>query len=317
MSQVTVVPGLLLKEVVMRKLFVVLTLMVPLILAVNTVGSQAAPLPVYVSILPQKYFVERIGGQRVAVSVMVGPGKSPATYEPTPKQMESVAATHLYFSIGVPFEKIWLKRLRANAPHLHVIDLLQGMELLPMEVHGHAEQEGKAGAGAGHNGVKGRPDPHVWTSPLRVKIMAGHILDALVEELPGYKKELTDNYTVFLKELDCLTADIRRTLEPIGNRGFLVFHPSWGYFADTFNLKQFAIESEGKEPGARSLAKVIKMAKERHIRVIFVQKQFSRVAARMVADAIGGRVEAVDPLAENYPENLRHVANIFAEAMLP
>ena len=80
-------------------------------------------------------------------------------------------------------------------------------------------------------------------------------------------------------------------------------------------MKQIAIETEGKEPGARSLARVIEFAKKGNIRVVFVQKQFSSVSAHMIAEAIGGRVEAVDPLAENYPDNLLQVANIFAEAM--
>ena len=278
-------------------------MVVALIFSLSPGEIGAAPLAVYVSILPQKYFVERIGGERVAVSVMVGPGKSPATYEPTPKQMERLAATRLYFSIGAPFEKIWLKRLQANHPRLRIVDTIQGMDLLPMRAHHHEEE--------------GMLDPHVWTSPPRVKIMAKHILNALVEEFPNHEKELTANCEAFLKDLDLLTEDIRAKLEPIRNRSFLVFHPSWGYFTDTFKLEQIAIESDGKEPGARSLAQIIEFAKERKIRVIFVQQQFSSVAARMVAEAIGGRVEAIDPLAEDYLENLRRVANIFAEAMLP
>lgn len=301
----------------MKNLFIILALVVPLIFSLSPCEIGAAPLPVYVSILPQKYFVERIGGERVAVSVMVGPGKSPATYEPTPKQMQNLAATHLYFSIGAPFEKIWLKRLQANHPRLRIVDTIQGIELLSMRAHHHKEEGMHAEEGEKTEQRDGLLDPHVWTSPPRVKIMAKHILNALVEEFPNHEKELTANCKAFFKDLDLLTEDIWKKLEPIRNRSFLVFHPSWGYFTDTFKLEQIAIESDGKEPGARSLAQIIEFAKERKIRVIFVQKQFSSVAAGMVAEAIGGRVEAIDPLAEDYLENLRRVANIFAEAMLP
>ena len=147
--------------------------------------------------------------------------------------------------------------------------------------------------------------------------MAKNILEALVTELPAHQEELTANYEAFLKEMDQLTDDIQRKLDPVRNRRFLVFHPSWGYFADTFKLEQIAIESEGKEPGARTLAHLIQVAREQNIRVIFVQKQFSSVAARMVAEAINGQVEAVDPLAENYSDNLRRVGEVFAEAMTP
>ena len=299
----------------MKKLLVLLALVVPLNLWTAPATAGNSPLPVYVSILPQKYFVERIGGDRVAVSVMVGPAKSPATYEPTPKQMQNLAAARLYFSIGVPFEKIWLKRLQSNHPQMRIIDTLEGVQLLPMAAHHHGEEERHKDADNGAGREEEILDPHVWTSPPRVKIMAKRILKALVEELPGHEKELSANCETFLADLNRLTEDIQQKLEPVRNRSFLVFHPSWGYFADTFKLEQVAIENEGKEPGARTLNHVIKFAQKRNIRVIFVQKQFSSVAARMIADAIGGRIEAVDPLAEDYLDNLRRVANILAEAM--
>lgn len=299
----------------MKILLIILSMVIPLVFFPGPAPAGKSTLPVYVSILPQKYFVERIGGQKVTVSVMVGPGKSPATYEPTSKQMQTLAEARLYFSIGVPFEKIWLKRLQANHPRLRIVDTLQGIHLLPMEAHHHGE-EGHRTSAKNTGEEKGIPDPHVWTSPPRVKIMAEHILKALIKELPEHEKELTANCATFLEDLNRLTEDIRQKLEPARNRSFLVFHPSWGYFADTFQLEQIPIESEGKEPGARTLAHVIEFAQKRNIRVIFVQKQFSSVAARLVADAIGGRVEAVDPLAEDYPDNLRRVANIFAEAMV-
>jgi zinc transport system substrate-binding protein len=303
----------------MKKKLVLFNLVLALILWAAPVFSQGSPLPVYVSILPQKYFVERIGGEMVSVSVMVGPGKSPATYEPTPMQMENLANAKLYFSIGIPFEKIWMKRLQTNHPHLRVIDTLHGIRLIPMAAHNHgsARQDHEDHKKASPEKAQGVLDPHVWTSPPRVKIMAGQILQSLIEELPNHKKELTENHQAFLEELDRLTEDIRHKLEPIRNRRFLVFHPSWGYFAETFDLEQIAIETEGKEPGARTLAYLIRLAKEENIRVIFVQKQFSRVAARMIADEIGGRVEPVDPLAEDYPENLRRVAETLAKAMRP
>lgn len=295
----------------MRKLSFIQILVVFGALLLNSSAYADPPLEVYVSILPQKYFVERIGGEKVKVSVMVGPGESPATYEPTPRQMQNLAAARLYFSSGVPFEKVWLKRLKENYPALRFVDSIRGIELRPMRAHdlGADRQYESEGMGV--------LDPHVWTSPVQVKIIAKNIFRALSEELPHAEKELEANYHAFLQELDRLIKDIRTQLAPVKNRNFLVFHPSWGYFADTFKLNQIAVESEGKEPGARTLNKVIEFAREHDIRVIFVQEQFSRKAARMVAEAIGARIETIDPLAEDYPENLRRVARLFVEAMKP
>ncbi|MBN1140349.1 MAG: zinc ABC transporter substrate-binding protein [Deltaproteobacteria bacterium] len=276
-----------------------------------------APLPVFVSILPQKYFVERIGGDQVKVAVLVGPGRSPATYEPTPKQMAELSQARLYFSVGVPFETVWMKRLAANNPRMKVVDSRRGIQLLSMTSHHHHDDE-KHPAGdhhAAHDQGQGLPDPHVWTSPARVRIMAENILAALIAAAPDHQAEFRANCKKFVADLDALEREIRERLANLTNRRFLVFHPSWGYFAHDFGLDQIAIESSGKEPGAKALAALIQQAKRDNIRVIFVQRQFSRTAAATVAASINGRVVAIDPLAEDYFGNLRAVATAFATAM--
>lgn len=260
----------------------------------------SVPLPVFVSILPQKYFVERVGGGRVAVSVMVGPGQSPATYEPTPRQMTALSQARLYLSIGVAFEDTWMKRIRAANPALHVVPIERGVALLPL-----------TGAEGGPDGT----DPHVWTSPQRVKIMAASIRDALIGTDPAHRDGYESNYLAFIAELDALDRDIRAILAQAKGKPFLVFHPSWGYFADDYGLRQIPIEAEGKEPGARTLARVIDLGKRERVKVLFVQTQFSRRTAESVAGAIGAKVVAVDPLAEDYPQNLLRVAHAFADAL--
>jgi zinc transport system substrate-binding protein len=260
----------------------------------------AAPLPVFVSILPQQYFVHQVGGKQVAVSVMVGPGQSPETYEPTPKQMVALSRARLYFSIGVAFEDSWMKRIQAANPSLRVVPMQRGVGLLKL-------------AGAG--GEPGGTDPHVWTSPRRVKPMAGNVRDALIQADPAHRGDYESNYRTFAAEMDKLDGAIRAILAPAWGKPFMVFHPAWGYFADDYGLRQIPIEAEGKEPGAKSLARVIDLGKREGVKVIFVQTQFSRRTAETVAAAIGARVVGVDPLAENYPQNLLRVAHEFANAL--
>lgn len=263
-------------------------------------ASASVPLPVFVSILPQKYFVERVGGERVGVSVMVGPGQSPATYEPTPRQMTALSRTKLYFSIGVAFEDAWMKRIQAATPALRVVPMQNDVALLPL---------------TGPSGEPAGTDPHTWTSPLRVKIMAASIRDALIETDPSHRGDYESNYRAFISELDALDRDIRAILMPVYGKPFLAFHPSWGYFAKDYGLRQIPIEAEGKEPGARALADAIDLGKREGLKVIFVQPQFSRRTAETVAADIGARMVAVDPLAENYPQNLLRVAHEFADAL--
>jgi len=263
-------------------------------------ASVSVQLPVFVSILPQKYFVEQVGGARVAVSVMVGPGQSPETYEPTPRQMTALSNARLYFSIGVAFEDTWMKRILAANPALRQVPMQRGIAFLPL---------------IGPGGEPRGTDPHIWTSPQRVKIMAASIRDALIEADPGHRDEFESNYHTFIAELDALDREIRAILAPAKGKPFLVFHPAWGYFAKDYGLRQIPIEAEGKEPGAKSLARVIDLGKREGVKVIFVQTQFSRRTAETVASAIGARVVAVDPLAENYPLNLLRVAHEFADVL--
>jgi zinc transport system substrate-binding protein len=266
----------------------------------------AAPIEVFVSILPQKYFVERVGGKHVAVSVMVGPGQSPATYEPTPNQLSRLSKAHVYFGIGVEFEKVWMKRIAAANPGMRIIDMRNGIPLRELE---------RSESAATPAAPQRLADPHVWTSPLLVKMMAANIRDTLSQLDPAQQTAYGINCKAFAEDLDRLDQDIRVLLENVSTRNFMVFHPAWGYFADTYGLRQIPIEVGGKEPGARTLAHVIEVGKRERIKVIFVQTQFSRRTAKTIAQAIGARVVAVDPLAEDYMNNLRRTARQFAEAL--
>ena len=270
--------------------------------------SAGEKVPVFVSILPQKYFVERVGGNQVEVAVLVGPGHSPETYEPTPQQMAALHRARLFFRIGAPFERAWMDRVRSGHPELRIVDNRDGIPLRVLESTGESDD-----ADRDHRHAQGK-DPHIWTSPPLVKQMATQIRDALIMEAPEHRAAFESNHAVFAAELDALDREIRDRLANLQHRRFMVFHPAWGYFADTYDLQQIPIETAGKSPGPRTLAQLIEAAKNEGVRVIFVQAQFSDRAARAVAQAIGGRVEAIDPLAYDFPANLRHVANLIAEA---
>jgi zinc transport system substrate-binding protein len=265
----------------------------------------ADSMPVVVSILPQKYFVEHVGGPHTDVSMMVGPGQNPATYEPSPRQMAALKAARVYFRIGVPFESVWMNRIRAVNPHMLIVDVAEGIKRRPVERIGNVEI----------GRVARLPDPHVWASPPLAKLIAARIRDTFIGLDPAHKQDYERNYARLAAELDALDAEIRDRLSPLKHRAFMTFHPAWGYFADTYGLRQIPIESEGKEPGPRTLLHVIEEAKRLRIKVIFVEPQFSRSSAEMVAREIGGRVVAVDPLAEDYIGNMRKVAAAFAEGL--
>jgi zinc transport system substrate-binding protein len=211
----------------------------------------------------------------------------------------------------MPFEDAWLKRIRAANPDLRVLDAREGIDLVPLTDHDHG------GEAHGHDAHADGLDPHVWTSPPLVKVMAQHIRDALAALDPAHAQDYAERSAAFAAELDALDAEIRARLAGLTSRRFLVYHPAWGYFARTYRLTQIPIQTEGKEPGARSMAALIDQARREGIKVIFVQPQFNRRAAEEVARAIGGRVVAIDPLAEDYLANMRSVARLLDEALSP
>jgi zinc transport system substrate-binding protein len=277
---------------------------------------------VFVSILPQRYFVEKIGGDLVDVSVMVKPGANPATYEPKPNQMVALSEAKLYFSIGVPFEKVWMKRFSEINPTMAVVSTDKGIEKLPMKTHRrHGEAEGPVKKdlpperGTAHNGPK---DPHIWLAPHLVTLQARNILMALEEVDPVNSSVYEFNFRRFLIELIDLDAQIRRLLSDQRKRAkFMVFHPAWGYFADAYGLEQIPIEVEGKEPRPQDLKGIVNSARDHGIRVIFAQPQFSTKSAETIAKAVGGKVVFADPLAHDWAENLREQAAKFRSALNP
>lgn len=293
--------------------------------------DQQEKLFIFTSIQPQEYFVEQIGGTRVKVQALVPPGSSPATYEPTPRQMADLSKAKIFFRIGVPFENAFLANITETTDNLHIVDTRKGIKLRIMqhhhghenehkstdhsdhEQHNHATEAEHAHDDDDHN--KEGNDPHIWLSPKLVKIQARTITDALIDKDPDGKTYYEHNLSVFMNKLDKLDQHLTDALAPVKGRSFMVFHPSWGYFADAYGLKQEPIEIEGKEPSGKQLVRIIEMAQTENIRVVFVQPQFNMNSAKRIADAINGVVIPIDPLSRDYITNLEKVAETVREAL--
>ena len=265
-------------------------------------ASEQKKINVFVSITPQAYFVDKIGGEFVNVEVLVGPGQSPETYEPTSRQMTNLADCDIYFRIGVPFEKRLLKKLSSSMKDLNISNTCDGIELRSMDEH--------PDNGDIHRGTT---DPHVWLDPRNAQIMGKNIFGELCKIDPGHENEYSENLKKLNNDLDSLDRNLNAILAPYKGGSFIVFHPFLGYFADRYGLKQIAVETEGKEPGARQLVILINKAKEEKVRTIFVQPQFSSKSAGRIAEAIGGRVESIDGLAYDYINNMEDIARKLAE----
>lgn len=276
-----------------------------MLVASSGLDAQQQPrIKVTAGILPLAYFAERVGQELIEVEVLIGPGQSPATYEPTPKQIVGLAESRLLLLIGVPFEQTLKKKIADNFADLRIVDVTGGVKKIPIADHGH-----------GHDSDDGELDPHVWLDPLRAMVIADNIADELVVLDPERTAVYRQNAKVLKADLELLHKQIASRLAPYRGRVFVVFHPAFGYFADTFGLKQVAVQIGGKTPGSRSLTGIIASTKKQRIGTIFVQPQFVSRSVQAVADEIGVQVVLLDPLAFNYLENLLTMTDKLEQAL--
>jgi zinc transport system substrate-binding protein len=278
-----------------KLLFILLSLLVT--------SSAFAKLNIIVSIQPQLEFVSKIGGDKIETSLMVLPGNSPHTYEPKPSQMIAISRANLYLAIGVEFEKVWLDKFKNQNQKLIVKDITKDINRTAMKSYHHS-----------HNRDEIALDPHIWVDPINVKQIARNIFEVLskldTKNRSFYKKRLD----IYLKELDQLDIEIKEILKDTPKETkFMVFHPSWGYFAKRYNLKQLAIEVEGKKPKPKQLINIIKEAKEEQVKAIFVQPEFSDEVARTIANSLDIEIIKTSPLAKEWAENLKNLAKAIAK----
>lgn len=283
-------------------------------------GPAQAKLLVAVSIAPQAFFLRQIAGDRAEALVMVPAGADAHTYEPRPRQLAALSRAALYCAVGMDFEAAWLPRFAAASPKMTIVHTDAGIAKMPMLAHGHEAHEHHAAAAATeeeHHHEAGEPDPHVWLSPKLAKVVGANMRDALIKADPDGAAAYTAGYDRFAASCDALEAGIQKLFAdlPTGAHKFMVFHPSWGYFARDFGLIQLPIEQLGREPGPKALAALVKEAKEDGVKVIFVQPQMSASQAETLAKAVGGTVEPLDPLAADWADNLMTAAKALRQGL--
>lgn len=267
-------------------------------------------LRVAMTVPPQGWLVERIGGDAVDVLVVVGAGESPHTFQPTDALVTALSRATLYFRIGVAAERgPWFRALQ-SLDDLRIVDLRDDLAMRPTSEHGHSHGgDGHAHGNEGPEGDSAGLDPHVWLSPRRLVTMADRVARELAAADPDRGPVYEGGRTRLIAELEALDAELRDRLKPLAGTAFIVFHPAWGYFAEDYGLRQVAIEIEGKEPSEIELTRLAREARENGARAIFVQPQITGRSARAIADVVGAEVVTLDPLARDVAENLRRVAD--------
>ncbi|MCK4990674.1 MAG: zinc ABC transporter substrate-binding protein [Bacteroidales bacterium] len=272
-----------------------------LLIACNPDSKRSDKLIISVSILPQQYFIERIAGEMVEVNVMIPPGASPATYEPTFSQLSKLDQSLVYLRIGyIGFELSWMNKISAVNPDLKIVDLSTGINPIRLEEEEHHHLHEHA-----HGGV----DPHIWMSVLNAKIIARNTFNELIQHFPEEEEKLTARFSNLLLEFDTIDDSIAKMLSDQKERSFMIYHPALSYFARDYNLEQFSLEIGGKTPSPAHMKWMIDLGREKNISTIFLQQQFDQKNAEVLANEIGAKIVQINPLDPDWHSQMLFIAN--------
>lgn len=273
----------------------VLLLLVPLFCGcVSQNESPSGKVNVVTTIAPLADFVAAVGGDRVEVTDLVPPGAEPHTYEPTPSQMKDVATADLYVMNGAGLE-FWMDKVLGVNKDMVVIDSSEGAVILQESAD--------------------EIDPHVWISLRNAAVQVNNICSGLIQVDPDNSDYYTKNKDEYLEKLKALDGELNQTFAAKEDKTFIVYHPAWTYFARDYGLDQVPILENEKEPGPKYLASIIDLAKRNNITVVFVEPQYNPKSAEVIAGEIKASVEVLDPLAENYLENMRYAGGEIAKSL--
>lgn len=256
-------------------------------------SSRERPV-ITVSIEPLRYVTEAVAGDRYTVEVLTPAGASPETYQPTPRQLTALSDSRLYIQVGtLGFEQTQLERMSSAVPHVPVVNASGGIPPI---------REGLSGTHSGD------ADPHTWTSPENLKLIASNIRDALARTDTAHIKEYTANYLKFAARMDSLDLEIRSLLQSVSCRTFLVYHPALAYYARAYGLHQLAVEQDGKDVSASGMARLIKQCREEGVKVVFIQKEHNGGSARAIARETGLATVEINVLSYNVSDELRRIS---------
>lgn len=289
---------------------------------------------VSVTIEPQRYFAERIAGDKFTINTVVPAGQNPEVYDPTPQQMVQVGRSQAYLRIGhLGFEEVWISKLQENNPKMQLFDLSKGMTLVENteeheqehDHHDHAHDQAHHGHdqadldeqdhdhGEAHSHSHYGVDPHTWSSIAGAKQIAWNTLNAFISLDKDNTAYYWENYNQLMADIERVEQEIEKLLTPLQNRTFIIYHPALTYFAKEYNLTQLSIEMEGKEPSPAQLKRLIDTARESGAKVVFIQQEFDQKNAELIAKETNCKLVVINPLDYDWEKGMLQIAQALAD----
>jgi len=269
------------------------------------------PITIYTSIQPVAFIASKIAGRYAKVKALIPPGKSPHSFTLLASDLSAMSKAKFFFSVRLPFEEFKLEKAFKNSK-TEWVDITKGIQFQRLDACqttncGHDHDQ--------HKDAAELMDPHIWLNPENDMILARNVCDTLSKAMPQHAQYFELNFKNFTRVLIALDRKLKKMLKPFKGEIFLVYHPAFGYFAKRYGLRQEAIELGGKSPTAKHLQVVISLALKKKVRIVFVQPEFNRKAAKLIAKTINGTVIKLDPLAYNLIDNYMIFATKIQAAM--
>lgn len=292
----------------MKKITGTLTILLFLFLLQSCGGRQVSEYDgvVSVSIIPLEYFVDRLTDNALDVNVMIPPGASHATYSPTTAQFRKLSESSIYVRVEhLGYERAWINRLSGMNPDMHIVNLMEGLEIIRGEEIDHGDHVHEGGI-----------DPHIWMSPKVILEVLPRIKEAIIDAYPLLSGSVTANYTDLVAEINRIDQEMEETVASLSKKRFMIFHPALTYLARDYGLEQIAVERGGKEPSPAMLSNIIREARKHDIPVIFIQREFDVRSAELISQETGAEIIQINPLAYDWEKNIRELMDIFKTQLL-
>ena len=260
----------------------------------NAQENATDKINVATTIAPLAEFVRAVGGDRVAVTVVVPPGAEPHTFEPTPSLMVDMSKADLYVMNGAGLE-FWIDRLLQANKDMTVIDSSKSIDLI-------SESEDEM-------------DPHIWISLKNAAVQVQNVCSGLIQVDPANKDYYSQNRDSYLEQLKALDEELNSSFTASKKKIFVVHHPAWTYFARDYALEQVPLMENEKEPGPKYLSQVIDLARQNNITTVFIEPEFNPKSAEVIAKEMNASITTLDPLAADYLNNMRYAGRAIASSL--
>lgn len=258
-----------------------------------------------VTIEPQRYFLEQIVGDKFKVISLVPSGANPESFDPTPSQMMALDNSRGYFRIGfLGIESSLIDKIK-NQSSLEIANCSKGITIIGDD-HDHSSEESLH-----HDGHEGG-DPHYWSSITSAKQILNNMYDMIIKIDTSNQIVYTNNYNNELQKINNTDSIIKSYLSQSDTKAFVIYHPALSYFADEYNLEQLSIEHDGKNPSPTQLKKLIDEAKEKKVKVVFIQAEFDSKNAEVIANQIGAATYSINLLSYDWHAEMINIAKAIA-----